>query len=139
MENMGGKYADINSLFVGLARACGIPAREMYGIRVADSRQFKSLGKHDGISKAQHCRAEYFSPRYGWVPVDPKIKSLRAHLFGNWEMNWVSFNDARDFVLAPKARQALPYLMYPYAEFGDTVLDGRNPGDFNFNSEALTV
>ncbi|MGE4046363.1 MAG: transglutaminase-like domain-containing protein, partial [Acetobacteraceae bacterium] len=56
--NFGGKCADINSLFVGLARAAGLPAREVYGIRVADSRQFPSLGKAGDISKAQHCRAE---------------------------------------------------------------------------------
>ena len=32
--NLGGKCADINSLFVGLCRAVGIPARENFGIRV---------------------------------------------------------------------------------------------------------
>lgn len=148
--NLGGKCADINSLFVGLARAVGIPAREMYGVRVAESKLFKSLGKSDDISKAQHCRAEFFSQRYGWVPVDPadvrkaileeklslsdpKIKTLRKHLFGNWEMNWVGFNFARDFDLVPKAHEPVPYLMYPYAEFGDTILDGRDPKDFNFS------
>jgi transglutaminase-like putative cysteine protease len=147
--DLGGKCADINSLFVGLARAAGLPAREMYGVRVAVSKQFKSLGKADDISKAQHCRAEYFSPRHGWVGVDPadvrkavleenlpltdpRIVALRERLFGYWEMNWVGFNTARDFALAPPARAPLPYLMYPYAEFGDVVLDGREPDHFNF-------
>ncbi|MFX6972989.1 transglutaminase-like domain-containing protein, partial [Acinetobacter baumannii] len=55
--NLGGKCADINALVVGLARASGIPAREVFGIRAADSRQFKSLGKAGDISRAQHCRA----------------------------------------------------------------------------------
>ena len=36
--NLGGKCADINSLFVGLARAAGVPAREVYGVRVAPSK-----------------------------------------------------------------------------------------------------
>jgi transglutaminase-like putative cysteine protease len=116
--DMGGKCADINSLFVGLARAAGIPARERYGVRVAESAQFKCLGKAGDISKAQHCRAEYFSPRHGWVPVDPadvrkavleaklpltdpQIVELRNRLFGYWEMNWVGFNSARDFDLNP--------------------------------------
>jgi transglutaminase-like putative cysteine protease len=147
--DLGGKCADINSLFVGLARAAGLPAREMYGVRVAASKQFKSLGKADDISKAQHCRAEYFSPRHGWVAVDPadvrkavleenlpltdpRIVALRERLFGYWEMNWVGFNSARDFALAPPAREPLPYLMYPYAEFGDAILDGREPDRFNF-------
>ena len=154
--NLGGKCADINSLFVGLARAAGIPAREMYGVRVADSKQFKSLGKSDDISKAQHCRAEFFSQRYGWVPVDPadvrkavleeklalddpQIKALRKHQFGHWEMNWVGFNFARDFDLVPKAREPVPYLMYPYAEFGDITLDGRDPKDFNFTLKSREI
>ena len=33
--DMGGKCADINSLYVGLARAAGLPARDFFGIRVA--------------------------------------------------------------------------------------------------------
>ena len=31
--NLGGKCADLNALFVGLVRAAGIPARDVYGIR----------------------------------------------------------------------------------------------------------
>jgi len=153
---LGGKCADLNSLFVGLARAAGIPAREMYGVRVAESEQFQCLGKAGDISKAQHCRAEYFSPRYGWVPVDPadvrkavletklaitdpKIVELRKRLFGYWEMNWVGFNNARDFDLNPKASQPLPYLMYPYAEFGETRLDGRDPASFKFRLSSIEI
>jgi len=159
--DLGGKCADINSLFVGLARAAGIPAREFYGVRVADSVQFKSLGKSGDIAKAQHCRAEFFSARHGWVPVDPadvrkavleekralsdpKIVALRKRLFGYWEMNWVGFNHGRDFALPGdlppgELKVSLPYLMYPYAEFGETKLDGRDPADFQFklNSRRL--
>lgn len=156
--NLGGKCADINSLFVGLARAAGIPAREMYGVRVANSAQLSCLGKAGDISKAQHCRAEYFSPRYGWVPVypadvrkavleaklaltDPQLVELRNRLFGYWEMNWVGFNHARDFEPNPKASKPLPYLMYPYAEFGEARLDGRDPATFKFSltSRELTA
>jgi len=154
--NLGGKCADINSLFVGLARAAGLPAREMYGVRVADSQQLPCLGKSGEISKAQHCRAEYFSPRHGWVPVDPadvrkavletkqalnepQITALRERLFGYWEMNWVGFNYARDFNLAPPASRPLPYLMYPYAEFGETRLDGRDPADFKFSLQSREI
>ena len=52
--DLGGKCADINSLFVGLARAAGLPARDFFGIRVADSKLTKSLGKSGDITKAQH-------------------------------------------------------------------------------------
>jgi len=154
--DLSGKCADINSLFVGLARAVGIPAREKYGVRVAESSQFACLGKAGDISKAQHCRAEYFSPRHGWVAVDPadvrkavleanlplsdpKIVELRNRLFGYWEMNWVSFNAARDFNLNPGASASLPYLMYPYAEFGPTILDGRDPVDFKFQLSSREI
>ena len=111
---LGGKCADLNALYVGLARAAGLPARDVYGIRVAASGEFKSLGKADDITGAQHCRAEVFLNGYGWVPVDPadvrkvvleenlpgdplplddaKVKRAREKLFGAWEMNWLPYN-----------------------------------------------
>ena len=55
-EKLGGKCADINGLFVGLVRAAGLPARDLYGIRVAPSRfGYKSLGagfdrRHQGAA-----------------------------------------------------------------------------------------
>jgi transglutaminase-like putative cysteine protease len=69
--NLGGKCADLNALFVGLARAAGIPARDVYGVRTADSAEFKSLGKGGDITRAQHCRAEFYTASHRWVPVDP--------------------------------------------------------------------
>jgi transglutaminase-like putative cysteine protease len=107
--DLGGKYADLNALYVGLARAAGLPARDMYGIRVANSELgYKSLGaSSDKVTKAQHCRAEVYLGDYGWVPVDPAdvrkvvleeppgnlplddemVKKARARLFGSWEMH----------------------------------------------------
>ena len=70
-KNLGGKCADLNALFVGFARSLGIPARDVYGIRVADSADFKSLGRSGDITKAQHCRAEFYLAGHGWIPVDP--------------------------------------------------------------------
>jgi transglutaminase-like putative cysteine protease len=70
--DLSGKCADLNALYVGLARAVGLPARDVYGIRVADSKfGYKSLGKSGDISKAQHCRAEVWLKGFGWVAVDP--------------------------------------------------------------------
>jgi transglutaminase-like putative cysteine protease len=110
-RNLGGKCADLNGLFVGFARAVGIPARDVYGIRVADSADFKSLGKSGDITRAQHCRAEFYLAGHGWVPVDPadvrkvvleekpgglpltdpQVQKARAKLFGAWEMNWMAY------------------------------------------------
>src|SRR4051812_6004920 len=126
--NLGGKCADINALFVGLCRAVGIPARDVYGLRVADSSTWKSLGKSGDITKAQHCRAEFYHTAFGWVPVDPadvrkvileeetdqllpladpRVQLARRTLFGTWEMNWLAFNTANDTRLAPEAVKAL--------------------------------
>lgn len=153
--NLGGKCADINSLFVGLARAAGIPAREVFGIRVAGSKLFKSLGKAGGdVTRAQHCRAEFYLAGQGWVPVDPadvrkavleeklplndlKIATLRAKLFGYWEMNWLAFNHARDFSLKPQASSnPINFLMYPYAELAGTPREQLAPDHFIYRIAA---
>lgn len=59
-KDLGGKCADLNALYVGLARASGLPARDIYGIRVGKSELgYKSLGPATPtITGAQHCRAE---------------------------------------------------------------------------------
>jgi hypothetical protein len=36
-RDSGGKCTDLNGLYVGLARGAGLPARDVYGIRVARS------------------------------------------------------------------------------------------------------
>lgn len=146
--NMGGKCADINALFVGLCRAVGIPARDQYGIRVDDSHLFKSLGKYGDISKAQHCRAEFYLAEVGWVPVDPadvrkvvleenlalsdpRVVALRRRLFGSWEMNWIAFNHGEDIVLEHgSVADKLPFFMYPHAEIGKEQQDSLDPPKF---------
>jgi transglutaminase-like putative cysteine protease len=150
---LGGKCADINALFVALARAAGIPARDAYGIRVADSRLgFKSLGRSGDISKAQHCRAEFFDHRHGWIPVDPadvrkvvleevpgglpmddpKVRSARAALFGSWEMNWVAYNHGHDVALPGSSTARIPFLMYPIGETAGGCLDSLDPKTFRY-------
>ena len=147
--DLGGKCADINSLYVGLARAAGLPARDFFGIRVADSNVTKSLGKSGDITRAQHCRAEVYIDRKGWFPVDPadvrkvvleenipvdsdKVKALRESLFGNWEMNWVGFNYARDFTLPGQQDGPIGFLMYPYAETPQGRKDSLDPDTFSY-------
>jgi len=154
--DMGGKCADINSLFVGLARAAGLPARDFFGVRVADSKVTKSLGKSGDITKAQHCRAEVFIAGKGWLPVDPadvrkvvleeqvpidsdKVMALRKRLFGNWEMNWVGFNYARDFKLQGQVGPPLGFLMYPYAETAEGTNDPLDPDHFAYTIASREV
>jgi transglutaminase-like putative cysteine protease len=142
---------------VGLCRATGIPAREVFGLRVAHSKLSKSIGKEGDVSGGQHCRAEFFSAsRGGWVPVDPAdvrkvileeslslesphVNELRKKFFGFWEMNWVAFNSARDFLLPPSPGTAVNYLMYPYYAAGSFIKDGMDPKDFQYTILAKEV
>ena len=155
--NLSGKCADLNSLYVGLARAAGLAARDVYGVRVADSRfAYKSLGKSGNISKAQHCRAEVFLERFGWVPVDPadvrkvvleeppgklalddpKVRAVREQLFGAWEMNWMAYNDAHDLSLHGSSGPIVPFLMYPQGETEAGRLDSLDPDAFRYTLTA---
>jgi transglutaminase-like putative cysteine protease len=158
--NLGGKCADLNALFVGLARSAGIPARDVYGVRVADSATWKSLGKSGDITKAQHCRAEFYDARFGWIPVDPadvrkvvleeqkdrllplddpRVSLARKTLFGAWEMNWMGFNTAGDTRLAPETTRPLGHFMYPYAETGKGTLDYYDAQNFQYRMNAREV
>lgn len=144
----GGKCADLSSLYVALARAAGLPARDVFGIRVADSADFKSLGRSGDITKAQHCRAEVYLEGKGWFAVDPAdvrkvvleekleldnpaVQAFREKAFGNWEMNWVGYNSARDFVLpGGDARQG--FLMYPAGFTSRGEVDCLSPKTFAY-------
>jgi transglutaminase-like putative cysteine protease len=68
---LSGSSADISLLFVALCRSIGIPARPVFGLRIDSSRLFAGLGAVGNLSAAQHCRAEFYTPGYGWIPVNP--------------------------------------------------------------------
>jgi transglutaminase-like putative cysteine protease len=151
--NLGGKCADINGLFVALARSVGIPARDKYGVRIADSQLgYRCLGKSGDVSKAQHCRAEFYAQGRGWVPVDPadvrkvmleeapgglpmedpKVQAARTRLFGSWEMNWVAYNHGHDVALPGSSGKPIPFLMYPHGESGERRLNSLDPSAFRY-------
>lgn len=153
-KHLGGKCADLNALYVGLARAAGLPARDVYGIRIASSeRGFKSLGtSSENITKAQHCRAEVYIREYGWVPVDPAdvrkvvledppgnrslsdplVKRARTQLFGSWEMNWMAYNFAHDVTLPGSTGAPLRFFMYPQAETSRGRIDSLDASNFKY-------
>lgn len=160
--DLGGKCADINALYVGLARAAGLPARDVYGVRVAASALgFHSLGlSSDDATQAQHCRAEVYLTGYGWVPVDPAdvrkvaleeppghlamdsepVRRARKLLFGSWEMNWVAYNFSHDVAL-PGATGTMPlgFLLYPQCETGGRLIDCLAPKTFEYRITAREV
>jgi transglutaminase-like putative cysteine protease len=154
--SLGGKCADLNALFVGLCRAVGLPARDLYGIRVGESREFRSLGRTGGdMTTAQHCRAEVYIDGVGWMPADPAdvrkvmleeqpdstetsahARRARDLLFGHWEMNWIAFNDAHDVDLPGSSGKRLPFLMYPQAEVDGARRDSLDPARFQYQITA---
>ncbi|MFS8037485.1 transglutaminase-like domain-containing protein [Xanthobacter sp. AM11] len=159
--DLGGKCADLNALFVGLVRAAGIPARDVYGLRVVPSRfGYKSLGANSEIvTKAQHCRAEVFLSDFGWVPMDPadvrkvmleeppgklaiddpKVAAARKALFGAWEGNWFAYNTAHDVALPGFDGPRLGFLMYPQAVSAGGLLDCLDPDTFKYVIRASEI
>jgi transglutaminase-like putative cysteine protease len=158
---LGGKCADINGLFVGLARAAGLPARDLYGIRVASSRfDYKSLGAGSAeVTKAQHCRADVWLEGLGWAPMDaadvrkvmleqppknlsaddPKVIAARAAQIGGCEGNWIAFNCAHDLTLPGSAGAPVGFLVYPEGEVGGVRLDCLEPAAFRYKILAREI
>ncbi|MSO80181.1 MAG: transglutaminase [Alphaproteobacteria bacterium] len=160
-DNISGKCADLNALYVGLARAAGIPERDVYGLRVLPSQfGYKSLGAGSAnVTKAQHCRAEVHLAGFGWAPVDPadvrkvvleeppanlaigdpKVVAARNALFGAWEGNWVAYNVAHDVALPGSKQPKLGFLMYPQAERASLLLDALDPDNFKYTITSKDV
>jgi transglutaminase-like putative cysteine protease len=160
--NLSGKCADINALFVGLCRAAGIPARDLYGIRVARSAfGYRELGAGGAdISKAQHCRAEVWLDGYGWVGMDPAdvgkvmrqetpqwlkdpshplVAPVNTALFGGWEGNWMAYNAAHDLALPGSRGRKVGFLMYPQAETRGERVDSLDPETFRYRITAREI
>jgi transglutaminase-like putative cysteine protease len=153
VETLGGKCADIHSVFVALARASGVPAREIYGLRMP-------AGSSGDATKAQHCWAEFYLPGYGWVVADPadvakaileknltlaQAQPYREYFFGAVDESRIAYGTGRNIVLNPaQANAPLTYFMYPYAEADGKMLNedlyGFNLGyTITFSEEQATA
>lgn len=160
--NLGGKCADINALFVGLCRSVGVPARDVYGIRLVPSAfGYKELsGNPASLKGAQHCRAEVYLQAHGWVAMDPAdvakvmrletpewikrtdnpvVKPVYTTLFGGWEGNWLGWNTAHDVALPGSQEDRLGFLMYPVAETAEGRLDSYAPDSFKYQITAREI
>lgn len=138
LSTKAGKCTDINSVFVALCRAAGVPAREMFGIRM----------NADDITKNQHCWAEFYLPGTGWVLADPadvlkavltnewdkeaqETKDLQEYYFGGADAERVELSRGRDLTLSPKQdEKPLNNFGYPYAEVDGEVIDFYEPEEF---------
>lgn len=143
LSRPGGKCADISSIYVALARAAGVPTREVLGIRTGKQAE-------QDVSTWQHCWAEFFLPGYGWVPVDPadvrkamlkqdltlddpKVAALRDYYWGRVDPYRIRLSEGRDLALTPPQQgPAVNYLMYPFAQVDGETLDWLDPKTFKY-------
>jgi len=141
LERPGGKCTDISSVFIALARAAGVPAREVFSVRLGKKPQ-------QDVTTWQHCWAEFFLPGYGWVSVDPadvrkkmlvekldlkdaKTNAYRDYFWGGIDPYRVVIAHGRDIVLNPPQKGApLNTFGYPYAEVGGHPIDFYDPAAF---------
>lgn len=107
-----GNCTDFHSLFIGLARARGIPSRFTIGFPLDMAKS--------GTIPGYHCWAEFYSGGE-WVPVDAseawKHPDRHDYYFGHLDADRVAFTIGRDLVLEPPQQgEPLNYLIYPYVE-----------------------
>jgi transglutaminase-like putative cysteine protease len=124
----------LNALYVALARASGLPARDVYGIRVAKSELgYQSLGAStENGTKAQHCRAEVYLEGHGWVPEDPADvrKVVLEEPPGNRPL---------DDDMVNRARTRLFGSWYPQAETAEGRLDCLDAANFRYEITSKEV
>jgi transglutaminase-like putative cysteine protease len=109
-----GNCTDFHSLFIGMMRAAGIPARFEIGFPLPSD-------PHDGTIPGYHCWAEFYVEPYGWIPVDAseawKHPDKKDYYFGALDDNRLQFTVGRDIRLNPPQQgDPLNYFVYPYAE-----------------------
>jgi len=117
-----GNCTDFHSLFIGMMRSAGIPARFEIGFPLPE-------GKTEGEIPGYHCWAEFYLNGAGWIPVDAseawKNPAKRDYFFGAHDDNRVFFTYGRDIVLSPQQQGApLNYFIYPYAEADGQPIKG---------------
>jgi transglutaminase-like putative cysteine protease len=117
-----GNCTDFHSLFIGMMRASGIPARFEIGFPLPEA-------KAEGDIPGYHCWAEFYLNGVGWVPVDAseawKNPAKRDYFFGAHDTNRVFFTYGRDLRLSPDQHgDPLNYFIYPYAELNGKPVSG---------------
>lgn len=140
--NGGGKCADISSVFITVARAAGIPARDVFGLRTS--------GKNGEITGDFHCWAEFYLPGRGWVMADPAdvrkamlneklnlgdaaTKKYTEFFWNGDDLFRIALNRGEHGVSFPGMKgEPVGYFMYPYAEIDGSPVDYFAPKEFAF-------
>src|SRR6266852_2542509 len=93
-----GNCTDFHSLFIGMMRAAGIPARFEIGFPL-------HTDQHEGAVPGYHCWAQFYIEPYGWIPVDAseawKHPDKKDYFFGAHDDNRLQFTVGRDIRLDP--------------------------------------
>jgi transglutaminase-like putative cysteine protease len=133
--NKRGNCTDFHSLFIGMARSQGIPARFLIGVPIP-------AGGERGNIAGYHCWAEYFDAARGWIPIDASEAKKSGWVdayFGWLPSDRIEFTAGRDLTLTP-AQQGPPlnYFIFPYVE-ADGVPVGEVKATFQFERLPLSV
>lgn len=109
-----GNCTDFHSLFIGMVRAVGIPAKFEIGFPLPEDAK-------NGEIPGYHCWAEFYIDGIGWIPVDSseasKHKEKSEYFFGALDAHRVQFTQGRDLRLnPPQTGKPLNYFVYPYVE-----------------------
>jgi transglutaminase-like putative cysteine protease len=130
-----GNCTDFHSLFIGMMRSSGIPARFEIGFPLPE-------GKTEGDIAGYHCWAEFYLNGVGWVPVDAseawKNPAKHDYFFGAHDVNRVFFTYGRDIRLSSEQKgDPLNYFIYPYAEINGQPVKNLQT-HFSFRDVAAT-
>ena len=106
-----GNCTDFHSLFIGMARSQGIPAKFSIGFPLP-------MGKQEGSVGGYHCWAEFYIDGNGWIPVDiseaAKDSTKKDYFFGNLDDSRVTFTIGRDLEIDTyKDVKKLNFFIYP--------------------------
>lgn len=128
-----GNCTDFHSLFIGMARAAGIPARFDIGFAIPS-------GQRDGKITSYHCWAEFYIQGTGWIPIDAaqawQNPSRNDYYIGALDADRVRFTRGRDLTLSPaQTGRPVNYIVYPYAELNGNAFTGLTQ-EFSFREIA---
>lgn len=117
-----GNCTDFHAIFIGYARAVGIPARFAIGFPLPADRG-------EGQIAGYHCWAEFYAQGIGWVPVDAseaaKNPQKREYFFGAHDENRIELSKGRDLTLAPAQKgEPLNFFVNPYVEVNGEPFTG---------------
>ncbi len=123
-----GNCTDFHSLFIGMARSQGIPARFLIGFPIPAAETASEVPGY-------HCWAEVYQADRGWFPIDAseaKKSSRIEKYFGSLPSDRIEFTVGRDLTLSPpQSGEPANFFIYPYGEVDGKPVE-RIPARFRF-------